>query len=145
MFPDLTKDSNVNTMLKKYARRADVILPDRKPWYNLRKSFCTDLMKTGTDILTYQKIARHSGKVALQHYSTDTEYGEYVETPGGLELGAWLKTYATPTKRTLGGPKCGPVGAEKGPKCGPVPHCREKHGRTEKRVKSRNLRTLSRN
>ena len=105
VFPDLTKDSNVNTMLKKYARRADVILPDRKPWYNLRKSFCTDLMKTGTDILTYQKIARHSGKVALQHYSTDIEDGGYTETPAGLELGAWLKKYATPSKRTQGAEK----------------------------------------
>ncbi len=106
VFPDVAEHSNTNTMLKKYARRADVILPDRKPWYNLRKSFCTDLMKaTGTDLQTYSKLSRHSPKVGAEHYATDIEEGAYFETAGGLELGEWLKTYATPTKRTLGAEK----------------------------------------
>ena len=104
VFPDVAEHSNTNTMLKKYARWADVVLPEQKPWYNLRKSFCTDLMKaTGTDLQTYSKLSRHSPKVGAEHYATDIEEGAYFETAGGLELGAWLKKYATPSRRTRGG------------------------------------------
>ena len=36
----------------------------RKPWYNLRKGFCTDLIQVITDIPTYEHITDHSYKIA---------------------------------------------------------------------------------
>ena len=38
------------------------------PWYNLRKSFCSDLLETATDISFYEYTTDHSYKVATRHY-----------------------------------------------------------------------------
>ena len=68
VFPDFHEKSNTSTMPKKYAHKAGVVLPIKDPWYNLRKSFCTDVMESGVSIETYRRICRHSIEVAMKHY-----------------------------------------------------------------------------
>lgn len=68
VFPGMDKNTNTNNMFKKYAHRAGVEIPEAKPWYNLRKSFCTDIMGSGANLDEYRRICGHSPNVALNHY-----------------------------------------------------------------------------
>ena len=39
-----------------------------KPWYNLRKSFCSDVMETGVDMKVYESICGHRWTVGEKYY-----------------------------------------------------------------------------
>ncbi|MDO4573834.1 MAG: hypothetical protein Q4D98_01315 [Planctomycetia bacterium] len=86
------------------------------PWYNLRKSFCTDLLPIVRDISVYEEVTDHSYSIAKKHYQIMT--GTRLQK--GLEEAATLFTHigissaktseTTPEMRGLkrglhGGPK----------------------------------------
>lgn len=67
VFPGMAKKTNLSTMTQKLVSAAGVpVWPN--VWYNLRKSFCTDLMETGIDPTAYEAITDHSYAVAMKHY-----------------------------------------------------------------------------
>ena len=45
----------------------------KNPWYNLRKSFYTDLLPVVKDIMTYEQITDHSYTIAAKHYQIMTK------------------------------------------------------------------------
>ena len=71
LFPGMEKKQNFSTMTGKLAAKAG--LPCWKnPWYNLRKSFCSDLLPVVKDITTYEQITDHSYTIAAKHYQIMT-------------------------------------------------------------------------
>lgn len=67
VFPNMSKGTNLSIMTRNFLNRAG--LPDYpNPWYNLRKSFCSDLLEQIKDISVYEYITDHSYKVAATHY-----------------------------------------------------------------------------
>ena len=67
VFPGMKKQTNFRNMTEKLAIRAGLPLWPNI-WYNLRKSFCSDLMETGLDPVVYESITDHSYAVAMKHY-----------------------------------------------------------------------------
>ena len=67
VFPDITSRSNINVVVRKQILAASVDMW-KNPWYNLRKSFCTDVMESGVDMESYRRITRHSVNISLKHY-----------------------------------------------------------------------------
>ena len=67
VFPGMKHNTNVSTMTQKQVVRAGIPLWDNT-WYNLRKSFCCDLMASGIDPAVYEAITDHSYAVAMKHY-----------------------------------------------------------------------------
>lgn len=67
IFPGMKKKMNFVTMLTKTILAAGES-PWVTPWYNLRKSFCSDLLEKVTDPVVYETICDHSYKMAMQHY-----------------------------------------------------------------------------
>ena len=63
----MKKQTNFSTMTQKQISAAGVLLWPN-PWYNLRKSFCCDLMETGIDPAVYEAITDHSYAIAMKHY-----------------------------------------------------------------------------
>lgn len=39
-----------------------------EPWYNLRRSFCSDLMESGIDPKLYESVCGHGFEVGMRHY-----------------------------------------------------------------------------
>ena len=71
LFPGMEKDTNFPVMVEKLIVKAG--LPVWKnPWYNLRKSFCSDLLPVVKDITTCEQITDHSYTVAAKHYQIMT-------------------------------------------------------------------------
>lgn len=67
VFPGMEKKTNFCTMTRKMVLQAGLpVWPNI--WYNLRKSFCCDLMETGIDPTAYEAITDHSYTVAMKHY-----------------------------------------------------------------------------
>ena len=54
-------------MTQKLVKQAGIPLWENT-WYNLRKSFCCDLMQSGIDPAVYEAITDHSYAVAMKHY-----------------------------------------------------------------------------
>ena len=71
VFPKMKKKTNFATMTAKLAARAGVPCW-RNPWYNLRKSYCTDLIRYVTDIPAYEAITDHSYQISKKHYQIMT-------------------------------------------------------------------------
>ena len=71
VFPGMKKKQNFSVMTEKLARRAGVA-PWLNPWYNLRKSFCTDLIQVVKDIPTYEQITDHGYAISVKHYQIMT-------------------------------------------------------------------------
>ena len=67
VFPGMKKQTNFCTMTQKLVSAAGIPLW-QNTWYNLRKSFCCDLMEAGVDPVVYEAITDHSYAVALKHY-----------------------------------------------------------------------------
>lgn len=67
VFPGMKKKTNFGTMTENQIVAAGVPLWV-EPWYNLRRSFCCDLMEAGVDPVTYEAITDHTYTVALKHY-----------------------------------------------------------------------------
>ena len=67
VFPGMKKQTNFSTMTEKLAIRAGLPIW-QNPWYNLRKSFCCDLMEAGIDPVVYEAITDHSYHIAMKHY-----------------------------------------------------------------------------
>ena len=67
VFPGMEKKTNFSTMTKKCIISAGIPLW-QEPWYNMRKSFCCDLMESGIDPVVYEQITDHSYPVAMKHY-----------------------------------------------------------------------------
>ena len=42
--------------------------PWPRPWYNLRRSYCSDVMESGLDAKQYEEICGHSFTMGMQHY-----------------------------------------------------------------------------
>ena len=67
VFPEMSQYSNFSVMTARFFDEAR--LPGRpNPWYNLRKSYCSDLLEQVKDIPVYEQIADHNYKVAAKHY-----------------------------------------------------------------------------
>lgn len=67
VFPKMEKRTNFGTMMERAVKQAFVpVWPSL--WYNLRKSFCCDLMEAGIDPVVYEAITDHSYAVAMKHY-----------------------------------------------------------------------------
>ena len=72
VFPKMKKHTNFSVETGKLIAKAG--LPVWKnPWYNLRKSFCTDLLPVVKDITTYEQITDHSYTIAAKHYQIMTK------------------------------------------------------------------------
>ena len=67
VFPGMEKKTSFGTMTERHIANAGVPLW-QEPWYNLRKSFCCDLMENGIDPVVYEKITDHTYEVAMKHY-----------------------------------------------------------------------------
>lgn len=84
VFSGMQKKTNFSEVLKDPIRKVG---QDewQNPWYNLRKSFCTDLIQVVTDIPTYERIGDHSYKMAVKHYQimTGGAFGHRDETGVG--------------------------------------------------------------
>ena len=39
-----------------------------EPWYNLRRSFCSDLMESGIDPKLYEAVCGHGFEMGMRHY-----------------------------------------------------------------------------
>ncbi|MDO4585234.1 MAG: site-specific integrase [Planctomycetia bacterium] len=96
LFPGMKAKQNFSVMTKKLAVRAlgECWL---NPWYNLRKSFCCDLLLVVRDIATYEEITDHSYTVAMKHYQIMTK-GRNLK---GIEEATTLFsniTFSTPSK-----------------------------------------------
>ncbi|MDO4585403.1 MAG: hypothetical protein Q4D62_15050 [Planctomycetia bacterium] len=66
VFPGMKAKQNFSVMTEKLAVR---VLGECRlnPWYNLRKSFCCDILPVVRDIATYEAITDHSYAVAVKH------------------------------------------------------------------------------
>ena len=71
VFPGMGKQTSFSGMVRKMAMKAGVV-PWQNAWYNLRKSFCTDLIQEVKDIPTYEQITDHSYQISVKHYQIMT-------------------------------------------------------------------------
>ena len=71
IFPGMKKHQNFSVMTGKLAVKAGLSCW-KNPWYNLRKSFCTDLLPVVKDITTYEQTTDHSYTIAAKHYQIMT-------------------------------------------------------------------------
>lgn len=67
LFPGMKKKANLATMTMKSVLQAGVVAWPNV-WYNLRKSFCCDLMEAGIDPAVYEAITDHTYAIAMKHY-----------------------------------------------------------------------------
>ena len=67
IFPGMKSQQNFAVMVEKLAKRAGVT-GWQVPWYNLRKSFCSDLLEEVKDISYYERITDHTYAIARKHY-----------------------------------------------------------------------------
>lgn len=67
VFPGMKSRQNFATMVEKLAMRAGVQVW-QVPWYNLRKSFCSDLLENVMDISYYEEVTDHTYTIARKHY-----------------------------------------------------------------------------
>lgn len=67
LFPGMSSDSSFGTITEKCLQLVGVDIPP-EPWYNLRRSFCSDVMESGVDPKVYEDICGHSFQVGMQHY-----------------------------------------------------------------------------
>ncbi len=67
VFPGMAKKTNFCTMVQKQVTTAGLPVWTNI-WYNLRKSFCSDLMAAGVDPTVYEAITDHSYAIAMKHY-----------------------------------------------------------------------------
>ena len=67
LFPGMKEFTNTNTVIRKIIKAAKIPLWE-EPWYNLRRSFCSDIMESGVDAKIYESITGHSWTVGMQHY-----------------------------------------------------------------------------
>ena len=74
--------SNPGVMVKKQFRRNGI---DIKTPYNLRRSYCRDLMEAGIDPKSYEYFAGHSLAVAMKHYQQWDELRAKKAAPKILE------------------------------------------------------------
>lgn len=42
--------------------------PWPEPWYNNRRSFCSDIMEAGVDPKIYEAVCGHSFQMGMSHY-----------------------------------------------------------------------------
>lgn len=67
VFPGMGKKDNLGTMIAKYIQHAGLD-PWLEPWYNLRRSFCSDVMESGVEPKMYEEICGHSFATGMKHY-----------------------------------------------------------------------------
>ena len=77
-----TPRANPGVMVKKQFRRNGFEI---KNTYNLRKSFCRDLMEAGLDWKSYEYYSGHSLQVAMKHYQSWDELRAQKAAPKLLE------------------------------------------------------------
>lgn len=107
VFPGMQASTNFSVMAGKLMRKAGLV-PPPNPWYNLRKSFCTDLFQKVRDSVVYEHISDHSVRIAKKHYQmmTDDRLEEGIEQAramwaGGLESpGNFLVTFGVTERCT---------------------------------------------
>ncbi|MBQ4142836.1 MAG: tyrosine-type recombinase/integrase [Thermoguttaceae bacterium] len=67
LFPGMRYNDNIGTMTEKYIIQAE-LTPWPEPWYNLRRSFCSDVMEAGVDPKVYEEICGHRFETGMKHY-----------------------------------------------------------------------------
>ena len=67
LFSGMRYNDNTGTMTEKYIRWAG-LEPWPEPWYNLRRSFCSDVMEAGVDPKVYEEVCGHSFETGMKHY-----------------------------------------------------------------------------
>lgn len=67
LFPGMRYNDNMGTMTEKLIRQAGME-PWPEPWYNLRRSFCSDVMEAGVDPKVYEDVCGHKFATGMKHY-----------------------------------------------------------------------------
>lgn len=102
-----TPRANPGVPIKKQFRRNGFEI---KNTYNLRKSFCRDLMEAGLDPKSYEYYSGHSLAVAMKHYQSWDELRAQKAAPKLLEAlkGKDLSEKSVPPFRPLSSPQNAP-------------------------------------
>ena len=67
LFPDIHERTIFYDPMKTICKRAGLAgIPE--PWYNLRRSFCSDLMESGIDPKLYEAVCGHGFEMGMRHY-----------------------------------------------------------------------------
>lgn len=67
VFPGMAKKENFSSMTRKYIVWSGNE-PWVEPWYNLRRSYCSDVMESGVDPKQYEDVCGHSFETGMKHY-----------------------------------------------------------------------------
>ncbi len=67
LFPGMEEKDNTSTVTGKMFTSAGKE-DGPEPWYNLRRSFCSDVMESGVDPKVYEAICGHSFETGMKHY-----------------------------------------------------------------------------
>lgn len=68
VFPTMTSNSAPGVLVEREILRTPGVIPWKVPLYNLRKSFCTDMIGLCPDPKFYEYTCDHSYTVAMKHY-----------------------------------------------------------------------------
>lgn len=67
LFPEICKKTYYGHHIERTIKRAGLEeIPE--PWYNLRRSFCSDLMESGIDPKLYEAVCGHGFEMGMRHY-----------------------------------------------------------------------------
>lgn len=67
LFPDITRETEFYRPIQSIIIKAGLEgMPE--PWYNLRRSFCSDLMESGIDPKLYEAVCGHGFEMGMRHY-----------------------------------------------------------------------------
>lgn len=66
IFPGMKSHTTLTEIGKLFLKVG--LVPPVKPWYNMRKSCCSDWLEGNTDIFAYEKMSDHGINVARNHY-----------------------------------------------------------------------------
>ena len=71
VFPGMTTKTTFSMKIKRLIKKAGVDTW-KNPWYNLRKSFCSDLLPVVKDITAYERMTDHKYATGVKHYQIMT-------------------------------------------------------------------------
>ena len=67
LFPELRPDTSFYRPIHSIIQNTDLeAMPE--PWYNQRRSFCSDLMESGIDPKLYEAVCGHGFEMGMRHY-----------------------------------------------------------------------------
>ena len=67
LFPEFCKKTYYGHYIERIIKWAG-LEEISEPWYNLRRSFCSDLMESGIDPKLYESVCGHGFEMGMRHY-----------------------------------------------------------------------------